>query len=142
MRLFEIISDCIFEMAFKRSEVESKTTDISYQVIEHLIKTLTWEDDLNYQKHLSDINSWIYRIQSLRLKGNKKPSNYDYYQWMFTDVLHDEETTRRWIKGLHDYHKLKQLRDYDEVFNIIKAIIYKVSFDLPLNKFEDIRHYI
>ena len=147
MRLLEllcenIINSELFENAFKRQEVESRITDLSHPIIEHLIKILKWKDDRNYQKHIHDINGCMYKIQSFKLKRNTKPSQQDYYQWMVVDVLQDELNVELWIRGLHRYNHLSALQSDEEVFNIIKSILYKVSFDLLLIKFRNIEDYM
>lgn len=147
MKVFEIITKCLSEsilldMAFNRKDVESNITSLADPVIEHLIKILKWKDEANYKKHIGDINSWIFKIQRLKLKGNKKPNQHDYYQWMFLDLVDNEIDISRWIKGMYSYNSLTQLRPDEEVYNIIKAIMYKISFDLPLNNFDDISDYL
>lgn len=147
MRLFEIVGDFIsksyiFEMAFDRKDVESKITSISDPIIEHLVKVLKWDDSINYNKHIGDINRWIFQIQRLKMKGNRKPTQHDYYTWMFEDVAQDELTISRFIKGLHRYHHFPVIRSDEEVFYVIKHILYQTSFDLPLNQFDDINDYI
>ena len=147
MKIFEIIADrisrtYIFEMAFDRKDVEARITSLSDPVVEHLIKMLKWKDDVNYEKHLGDINSWIFQIQRLKMRGNRKPSQHDYYTWMFDDVAQNELTIGRFIKGLHRYHHLQVIRTDDEVHDIIKSILYQVSFELSLNNFDDIHNYI
>lgn len=141
MKVFEIIYN-LFEMAFNRKDVESKVTSLSLPLIKHLIKILKWKDDINYNKHIGDMNSWLYDIQGFSIKGNKKPSQYDYYQWIFTDVAKNEQTISRYIKGLHHYHSLQIIRTDEEVYDIIKSIIYKLSFDLPLDNFDNIEDYL
>ena len=147
MRLLEllgekIINSVIFENAFRRQEVECRVTDLSHPIIEHLIKILKWKDDLNYYKHVRDINGWIQKIQKMYLKGNKKPTQQDYYQWLFIDGLKDELTLIRWVRVLHEYQHLPELRTDEEVFNIIKSLLYKISFDLPLNKYDSLEDYM
>jgi hypothetical protein len=147
MRLLEVLCEKIinselFENAFKRQEVESRVTDLSHPIIEHLIKILKWKDELNYYKHVGDINGRVQRIQKMYLKGNKKPTQQDYFQWLFIDGLKDELTLIRWVRALYRYHHLPVLRSDEEVFNIIKAILYKISFDLPLNKYDNIEDYM
>jgi hypothetical protein len=147
MKIYEIIGGLIaktkiFEMAFGRADIEAKITSISDPIVEHLVKVLKWEDAVNYNKHLGDINNWMFQIQRLKIKGNKKPSQHDYYTWMFEDVAQDELTISRFIKGLHRYHQLPVIRSDDEVYCVIKNVLYQISFELPLNKFNDINDYI
>lgn len=143
MKITDFITDWVlesplFEMAFKRKDLEAKITAESYQIIKHLIKVLKWRDDANYNKHLGDINSWLFDIQTYKIKGNKKPSQQDYYQWMFLDIVQNEITVTRFIKGLYDYHRLPVIKDDFEVYNYLKKIMYTVSEQLAKNEFNGI----
>lgn len=148
MRWKEIIVNMIaeseiFEMAMARKDAESKITGLGEPTLEHLIKILKWQDNLNYQKHIGDINSWLYKIQNIYIKGNKKPTQHDYYTWIFVDnVTAGEIVIRRWIKGLYQYHDLYVIRTDEEVYDIIKHMIYQISFELPTNNFDDIADYL
>lgn len=147
MRIFEIITDSLldsvlFEMAYRRREIESKITSLSSPICKHLIKVLKWQDDINYNKHIGDINDWLFDIQRMRIKGNKKPSQHEYFTWMYTDVVSDELTVSRMIRGLYQYHELPVVRTDEKVHDIIKGIIYQLSYDLVLNKFDDIKDYL
>jgi hypothetical protein len=146
MRILELLGEkiaksSIFEMAFDRKDVESKITSLSEPITEHLIKVLKWEDDINKQKHLRDIDGWLFKVQRLNLRKNRKPTSHEYFEWLFSDVVQDEITLNRWIKGMHQYSTLPVNREDQEVFDIIKAIYYKVSFDLETNSFDTITDY-
>jgi hypothetical protein len=146
MRILELLGEkiaksSIFEMAFDRKDVEAKITSLSEPITEHLIKVLKWEDDTDKHKHLRDIDGWLYKVQRLKLRKNRKPTSHEYFEWLFTDVVQDEITLNRWIKGMHQYSTLPVSREDQEVFDIIKAIYYKVSFDLETNSFDTITNY-
>lgn len=140
--LFEKTQDLLYEMAFSRKEVESRITDLSDPVVEHLIKILKWDDKMNYQKHCRDIDTWIMKIQRLQISGSKRPKQRDYYQWMCLDILQNITNVCRWIRVLYKYHQLKVIRTDEEVFNQIEIILSKISVDLAHNKFETIEDYL
>ena len=137
-----ILDTRLFENALRRREVESKITDLAYPIFDHLIKIIKWQDSINYSKHCQDIDNWLSRIQNYYYKGNKKPNQYDYFQWMFHDVIRDQETVSRQIRNMTRYQSLLEIRTNDEVYQIIKSIIYQISYDLPVNKFETITDYL
>ena len=146
MRILELLGkkiaeSSVFEMAFDRKDVEAKITSLSEPITEHLIKVLKWQDDTNKNKHLRDIDACLYKVQRLKLRKNRNPSNHEYFEWLFTDVVQDEVTLNRWIKGMYQYSNLPILKKDEEVFDIIKAIYYKISFDLEANSFETISNY-
>lgn len=137
----KLSKNAIFEMAFDRKDVESKITDLSYPVIEHMIKISKWKDDLNFDKHCNDINKWLFKIQSFYIRGKRKPTQVDYFKWMYEDVAQNSKTISRYIRGLHEYKNLPVISEDEEVHDKIKAWLYRISFDLSLNQFEDIRDY-
>jgi hypothetical protein len=130
------------EMAYRRNEIESKITALSDPITDHLIKILKWNDPINYKKHCNDIDKWLFKIQAFKLKQNRRPSQSDYFQWMFSDVAANELTVKRFIRGLHEYHHLPIIRDDFEVYDMLKAIFYQLSYDLHLNRFETILDYL
>lgn len=147
MKIIEIITDGLldsrlFEMAFRRREMESKITNLSSSICKHLIKILKWQDVVNYNKHVGNINDWIFDIQRMYIKGNRKPTQNDYYNWMYNDVIRDELTVIRMIVGLHEYHDLPVIRTDEKVHDIVKAILYQISYDLVINKFDNIKNYL
>lgn len=147
VRLIEFLEDKIidsrlFEMVFSRREVESKITELSFPVVEHLIKILKWDDRLNYQKHCSDINNWLLKIKSYKMKNGKRPKQSDYYQWMFHDTVQDEKTISHWVKVLTNYHTLKIIRTDKEVFDSITNILFELSKDLSKDDIKLIQDYL
>jgi hypothetical protein len=140
--LSESISDKLYEMAFSRKDIESKISSLSIPLIAHLIKVLKWEDVLNYNKHLGDINSWLFDIQAITLKGNKKPKQQDYFQWIFLDTAHNLITVKRKIKGLHQYQDLKVIATDEQVYEKLLKILTDVSIALSQDKFEDIKNFL
>lgn len=148
MKLFEIFDnlsesflDILYEMAFSRRDAESRITGLSHSIIEHLIKVLKWEDHLNYEKHLGDIDGWLRQIRIIKLKGNKIPKFNDYHQWMLLDLAPNEETIKLWIKSLNRYHQLKELTSDKEVYLQITEIITNIASDLSKNIDKNIDSY-
>lgn len=140
MRFLEFLS----EQAKHRSDVESKITDISFPLIEHLIKVLKWEDEVNYKKHCITIEDFIFEIEKKsKIKGNKLPKTKDYFQWIFHDVVQNQYIVDKWVKTLsREYGDLREIRTNVEVFNELKRIITELSNDLPYRKVKDIEEYL
>lgn len=142
MKLWEVITGRLSEMAFERGELESKITSESYQVVQHLIKLLKWDDPVNANKHARDANNWLFKIQSFKMKKNRRPKSQDYYQWMFIDNVGDEITIARFIRGMHEYQSLPVSRTDREVYDIIQDLIRRISPDLAANNFDGIENYL
>lgn len=140
--LTESFLDILYEMAFSRRDAESKITGLAHPIIEHLIKVLKWKDDLNYNKHLGDIDGWIRQIRIIKLKGNKVPKYNDYYQWMISDLIPDKNTIELWIDSLNRYHQLKELRTNEEVYFTIIEIMNNLSKDLSKSIAKNIDSYL
>lgn len=137
-----ILDSKLFEMAFSRREVESKITELGYPIFLHLIKILKWKDDLNYKKHLGDINSWFLQIEKFKMKNGQRPKQRDYYQWLFYDVVEDERTVVKNVRGLYKYQNLDIIRTDKEVFDCITNILFEISKDLAIDKYNNIEDYI
>jgi hypothetical protein len=147
MKLLEVlceklINSQLFENAYRRQEVESKITNLALPITKHLIKILKWRDPRNYQKHIRDIDSWIYDIQTLTIKNGKRPTQQDYFKWMFIDCAANQRTLSRLILGLHRYSNLPVLRTDEEVFDIIKMFFWNISKDLSLDQYQTLTNYI
>jgi hypothetical protein len=146
MKLYEIIGDWlnelpIVEQARRRGEVESKITNTADMIIVHLIKLLRWKDPYNYAKHLSDIDGWLKPIFRIKMKQGF-PKQADYYRWMFTDIISNPDEIRQWVSTLTSYAELPQIRNDDEVYNIIKNIMYNISVDFSKREFNEISFYL
>lgn len=152
MKIWEIIGEAgrsalvggrLDEMAKTPTEVRKRIIALSVPLVEHLVKLLKWEDERNYNKHAADVDTWAGDIQLLtRSKKVIKPSPSEYQEWMFTKRIPDVDAMTDIIKELKAYHKLPSIRSDAEVYDEILAIIYKMSFDLELNKFNTINDYL
>ena len=133
------------EMATDRKKAEKVINGLGDEIFKHLIKILYWIDDINYNKHCSDINSWLYKIQDIELKPNsKRISAKDYHFWLYDEFYSSINQLNSTIKRkLKDYHNLKRTNiTEEELYNKLKNIYEKLCKDLNTNKFEDINEYI
>lgn len=138
------IFNLIYEMAFSRSNAESKITSLGIQVLLHLIKILKWNDIINYNKHIADINSWIFQIQIIKIKPrNKRFNSNQYYEFMFHEHIEQLSDLDNMIKfGLQHYHNLPVLKTNDKLFENLKIIYTNLSNDISENKFKGIEYYL
>jgi hypothetical protein len=130
-------------MAIARKHIENQVSDKSEQIIFHLIKILKWKDDLNYNKHCDDLNTWFWYCQKKKI-NSKRIKIKQYQLWIFDEYLTSSSDIDNIIKrDLNSYSKnLISIRTNQEVFNIIQDIKIPISKDLSLDRFEDIRNYI
>lgn len=133
------------EMATDRKKAEKVINGLGDEIFKHLIKILYWVDDINYNKHCSDINSWLYKIQDIELKPNsKRISAKDYYFWLYDEFYSSKNQLNSTIKRkLKDYHNLARTNiTEEELYTKLKIIYENLCVDLNTNKFEDIKDYL
>lgn len=135
----------INEMAYNRKAAVSKIDDISYPIINHLVKILKYKDPINFNKHCNDINEWIATIQRIKIKSGSL-SQKDYYNAMWDlgmEPNNYDVIKRILIKQQKDYGNLEQTDlDYKELFEKIKDIFIKLSKDIGPKLTIDIRDYL
>jgi hypothetical protein len=148
MKLSEILGDWlidlpIVEQASKRNLVMQSINSLSKQVIIHLIKIYRFDNPIDIQHHMHDIDIWLDDINDYKLKNNKYPSANDYYQWMFSDLVIGVPYITKQVKLiLKKYKGLPMRRTDEEVYHIINDIINKISYDMAIRKFNSIDDYI
>ena len=139
INLFQLI----FEMAMRKSIAEEKITELSIPIIHHLIKLFKWENDLNKNKPINDINNWIRNIQNIKLKtktGRFKES--DYFRILFTENVPSKQVLTRIIDyDLSKYSYLTVTNTDEVVYNKLNIICTKISQDLAKNNFKSIVLY-
>lgn len=80
------IYSLIYEMVIAQKHIENQISDKSEQIIFHLIKVLKWQDDLNYNKHCDDLNTWFWYCQKKKINSKRiKPKQYQ--TWLFDENL-------------------------------------------------------
>lgn len=147
MKMSDLIGNWFIELptveqALQRGDVESKISNLSDDVIEHLIKILKWKDPLNYTKHVKDTNGWLNRISRYEIKKQGTPKEKDYFQWIFTDNVRDVSRITLYINGMPDYHGLPVIRTDEEVYAIIHNLMVNVCKELSIGQFKSIVPYL
>ncbi len=145
MRLYELFGDWVLtwpvvEQAEKRADVEKQICRTGYQVIRHLIKIYSWDNPIDYNNHVKDINGWLDPIYDIKIKGNKYPKANDYYNWLMSCAVSSSFITRQ--NGNIDYDVPRSGKSDEEVFEIIKTIIRNVSDDMADRKFVHAKYYM
>ena len=132
------------EMAIDRSKAEKVITSLSDEVYEHLLKILYWKDELNYNKHIKDIDTWLIKVDRIEIKPNsKKLKTQDYLNWLYEDMHSSERQLEKTINKLSkDYGNLPIVTDKTNLYQKIKNIYSELSKDLSSDKFSTISKYI
>lgn len=135
----------INEMSMNRKKAEDIVTSLSSEIYIHLLKVLVYKDEINYDKHCRDIDTWLNRIDNIYLKpSSKKPRRDDIYSWIFNDMYGLEKQVQQNIKKLDkDYGNLEKYDvSYNIIYNKLKNIYDKLSEDISNSNFKSIKDYI
>jgi hypothetical protein len=71
--LDKFIETSLFEMAYERKRANSFVDNISYTMIEHIVKMFVMPNAHYWNHWGKEINGWIRQIRSIRLKPKSKP---------------------------------------------------------------------
>ncbi len=144
MGLFrEMIADLLLsEMAFNKKKMEEKISSLEPQINLHLIKLLRYEDDLNKQKHINDIMTWLIDIQDLDFgKAGRKFSKELYFKLLYEDPITSDNNIQ-YLKNkekgkLKSYQNLKKIRTESEVMSLLYKIHKQIASYLSRNEIFD-----
>jgi len=106
----------IVEMAVSRKEAKSKVVSYSKQIVLHLVKLQVLDSPTTHNHWYSELDTFLYNYEDLRLKGaNKLVSGDQLYQWFFNDGYDlstnmIDKNIKRMVNG--DYNGTKLL-EYD-----------------------------
>lgn len=130
----------MIEMASDRSKAKTRIIGLGKPLLEHLIKVLRWKDDINYYKHLKDIDSWIKQIYQA---GRGISKEKDYFEWLFSERIRDVSDIQRVISHLEpNYDILTTIRSTDDVYNLLYDLYRQISVDLGKGNIIHIRDYL
>lgn len=152
MKLKEIIVDWIcesslFEMAHERKKAIDQVRGLQFPLSNHLVKILylNLPDTINHW--ISEVNGYLTIMDQIRVKGgnpkNLKPNDYKLLLWE-EPLGHGVSAVRQIIKHFkRDYNGVQNtgLTEY-QVYEILYKIYSDLIYDIPNDKFEDIRDYL
>lgn len=132
----------IFEMSFQRRKILDTIRGFQIPINEHLIKLLRYKDEINKQKHINDLETWLYDIQDMYfLKSNKKLSKEDYFEVLFNEPITSKDNVsylKNKEKGkLRDYQSLPKIRDEKETLTLLYDCQVMISKLLSTNSISD-----
>lgn len=150
MRLYDIICDKIInsrllEMALERRVCMDKVRDLSLPLSLHLIKYYAFGDQ-EKNHWLTEINSFLVKISTLRTKPNSKRLKPDVYYSLLWD-----EPLNNGVSALQDTIELLQADEYAkcirsdlteyQIYEKLEKLIHKLSYDIADGSFRSIRNY-
>lgn len=131
-------------MAYLQKKAEEKVSGLSKPILTHIIKVLYYKDDVNFDKHCSDINEWLDSISGIKLKPkNKRLSPSKYYEWLFDEPVDGISTLDGILNRLNrDYNSLPKLRSKEDIMNKLYPLYTQLSIDLSNDTFFSIKDYL
>lgn len=138
MRIY--IRDLFIEMSTSRSKAEDEISWLAPQIMKHLIKIIKWKDESNFNKHVSDLDQWLLKIQDIKLKpNNKRVKEEDYYKWLYLERVED---VQKWVRrDLHKYNELPVLVDNNKLIEKLRVLYQVLCKDLHNDDFYSINSY-
>lgn len=86
MRLDEVLSQPLLDMAYYKAKAESIITALEDQINVHLLKLLAVSDDSRADAHWRhELVTWLTKIARIRLKPAGKPASADFYYRILFD---------------------------------------------------------
>lgn len=125
----------INEMAITKKKANDVVDGLGEQIYLHLIKIIYFNDEINYKKHIKDIDNCIIQIIDIKLKPKNNPIPKKHlYNWMFDDIYNSDRALNNAItRKLKDYKSLDILvsREYlqTKLENIYKRLVVKIEED-------------
>ena len=70
------MSDELYEQAYNRSKIFREVESKERQIYNHLLKVLFYNDPYNNEKHLKDIETWLFRYPKYEFKISLADKRY------------------------------------------------------------------
>lgn len=134
-----------FEMAETRKKIKKKVDSLSEPIILYLVKVLYYEDKLNYNKYINDIDIWLNKLYMLECKPNSRVlSTEDYYEWLYEGSYNSLNVLKNRIinRQLKEYNELPIITSINELHIKLGNIYKQLSVDLHTGDFNTIKDYI
>jgi hypothetical protein len=144
MKIFDIILDrlnetTLFEMARSRAQAKDMVTDLSSEIVDHLIKLFVFNSPQDKQGWITEINAWLDRIDNIYLKPNaKKIDSTTLYNWLVFDSsphYSGNYVSSRVKKLLATTYKNVSVYDYDsnhvmqQILNVLNNVCKSIGHD-------------
>lgn len=139
-----LLNSYLIEMAFDRKTAFKKIRSLQEPINNHLMKILKYKDDINFNKHIKDIDKWFLSIQKINVKKfNTKLSKNVYFKLLFEEPFTNKKDITSFNKiinrTLKNYNNLIVLRNNEEVLKLIYNIQKLASILLSNDEFMDFK---
>ena len=143
-----LINTPLFEMAYERRKAKDLISDLSPNIVDHMIKLFVMHSPETKNHWISEINSWLFKIDAITLKPkNKRLQKTDIYEWLLIDNVptYDASYVHRKIKHWKNSEYQNVIyTDFDAEFvmNKIKQILEHVCMDISNDNFQSVKNYL
>ena len=143
-----LINTPLFEMAYERRKAKDLISDLSPSIVDHMIKLFVMHSPETKNHWISEINSWLFKIDAITLKPkNKRLQKTDIYEWLLIDNVptYDASYVHRKIKHWKNSEYQNVIyTDFDAEFvmNKIKQILEHVCMDISNDNFQSVKNYL
>ena len=135
-------------MAYERRKAKDLISDLSPNIVDHMIKLFVMHSPETKNHWISEINSWLFKIDAITLKPkNKRLQKTDIYEWLLIDNVptYDASYVHRKIKHWKNSEYQNVIyTDFDAEFvmNKIKQILEHVCMDISNDNFQSVKNYL
>lgn len=135
-------SDLLNEMGFSQNFIKSKAFQLSKQILIHIVKLKFFYEKIDHKHHVSDIDTWIEKIQRMTLDGKDRLKPEHYFESMFTEHISSEEDIKKIYKKIEQKgYKPTRKDGFDDFYIEMKEAFIKISEDISKGNFETIENY-
>ncbi|MEO5349608.1 MAG: hypothetical protein H7836_08180 [Magnetococcus sp. YQC-3] len=113
-------------------------------IILHLVKIIRYKDDINYNKHITDIDDMVEDcMRSLKWRDTPRLKLQDIEKFIFVEFYSNIEIFKKLVNRLDKkYNKLPIINnDVEDIYNKIKHIVKLLSKDIFTKRFDTIEDY-
>jgi len=132
----------LYDTAKNKSHIEQKIGQRIVPITNTIIKILKWKDDINLHNYFNDINKWFMGIQYYKYMNKKRPKQQTLYELLFEDRIDNLHNLNMIIRiTLSKYNGLPVIRENEQVYEIMKKMMWEICGDLSQNKYEDFEDF-
>ena len=128
----------IMEASTKRATILTKIMNEADNILEHLVKILYFDDQINNPKHAREMSGILRHLQNKTTKKLKISKDH-WYKLLFTNIVEDVDDVKEIILTLNPkYKNLSIKRSVEEVYAKLQLVYNIISEELANNKFTDL----
>ena len=137
--------DFLFELAFSRNVAEDKISGYSYELNNHICKTIIDPNNISFKHWIKEIYNFCLIVSRIKLKNSKSTKKTDILNWLFETSINSEKQFKDMVEGIiWEYNIKTKYNDemwdkYTEIRNEIIELIVNdnVNHNNVINLFKN-----